>query len=180
PDRSRMSLVRPVLGVWSEWSDLAVDQEWIEDYRRATNDTSVGAIASPVFAVVPVGETLRSVLDTALNVPDDVAGLHGEQDIVVHGPIVAGMHVRSRARTIGVRQRSTGTTVAVQSETRTRDGTLLNEQYWTVFLPGFADESSRGEEPPHFDAPRAEGEPTHVVTCPTSIDQASRYALASG
>lgn len=174
------------LGVWSEPETFAVTRERIADYALATNDPIAahrdGDVAPPVFAIVPVFDSMMMpVIDVA---PMDVFGrvLHGEQDFRFHRPIVPGETLTARARAVGFTGRPKGSTITVHIETRGGTGDLVNEQYLTAYFRNIDAGRTVGEQaPPHRldDAVRA-GEPVAVVAQHVDDDQTFRYAPASG
>lgn len=160
-----------------------VDAERTIAYARATNDPLPahlnGALAPPVFAVVPAWEALVGSLTGV--VPGEMLPMlvHGEQDIHIRRPIVPGMRLSTTARVIGTQVKSSGTTVSAHSVTSTSDGEPVNEQYLVVFIRGWTAEASQGESaPPHAFEP--DGEPDVVKTAVVDKDQTFRYAEASG
>src|SRR5437870_9514904 len=94
------------LGHWEESEPFAVTEERAIAYAKATNDDNPrhlsGELAPPVFAIVPVWESLGpSIFEV---VPGELLmrALHGEQDMHFHRPIEAGMRLVSRAAPVGV------------------------------------------------------------------------------
>lgn len=176
------------LDVWTEPQTFEVLPERITAYAEATNDPIpahlAGEVASPVFAVVPVFD---SMLEPALEVvPMSVfgRGLHGEQDFVFHRPIRAGETLTSRARMTGWEGLPNGTRAAVAIECRDADGELVNVQFCTMFFRG-ADASTGdtvGEQAPNHSSVESvrDTDPVAVVTQHVDEDQTFRYSPASG
>ncbi|MBF6212431.1 MaoC family dehydratase N-terminal domain-containing protein [Nocardia puris] len=174
------------LNTWSDDESFEVTAERIAEYAAATNDPieahRAGAIASPVFAIVPVFEAMMMpVIEVA---PMDIFGrvVHGEQDFHFHRPIRPGDKLVSRARAIGYAARSNGSTITIHIECRAEDGELVNEQYLTAFFRGIDAGKSVGEAaPPHkFDEALREREPLAAVAQHVDDDQTFRYSPASG
>ena len=174
------------LGQWTEGPEFKVEADRTKAYAAATNDANAahvaGVVAPPVFAVVPIWDTMAGAM--AGIVPPEVLMLvvHGEQDMRFHKPIVPGMVLRSKAAPLGVRVKPNGTTVIVKVETHDEAGDLVVEQYMTSFFRGVSDGEGGGEEAP---AHKLEGstkaaEPVAVVTQQLEADQTYRYAEASG
>ena len=173
------------IGTTSDPVAFEVTKERIAAYAAATNDPLAphvaGAIAPPVFAVVPAfqanGVAALSVI------PGELLGalLHGEQDIHFHRPIEAGMNLATTATPIGMRQRSSGVTVVTKTET-TADSEPVVDQYWTTFVRGASGAKDVGDEaPPHrFAEALLEREPDAEVEQTFDADQTYRYAEASG
>jgi acyl dehydratase len=174
------------LGKWTEERRFEVTRERISEYARATNDPIeahlAGDVAPPVFAIVPVFESL---LAPALDVvPPEVLGrvLHGEQDFRFHRTLRPGDAVVARARMTGFEGLPNGTRACVYIETRDEAGELVNEQYVTLFFRGFDDGRRIGElSPDHrFDEALRERGPVLDATQRIDDDQTHRYSQASG
>jgi len=174
------------LGQWVEGPDFTVEADRIIAYAEATNDPipahRAGEIAPPVFAVVPIWETL-AVAMAQITPPEALAFVvHGEQDMHFHRPIRPGMLLRSRAAPIGVAVKPNGTTVVVKVRTTDAEGAPVVDQYMTSFFRGMSDGSGAGEEaPPHkLEAEVRASEPVAKVDQQIDPDQTFRYAKASG
>ena len=93
------------LGQWTEGPEFKVEADRTKAYAAATNDTNpahvAGDVAPPVFAVVPIWDTMAGAM--AGIVPPEVLMLvvHGEQDMRVHQLIIPGSVLRSKAAPIG-------------------------------------------------------------------------------
>src|SRR5262249_14928815 len=105
--------------------------------------------------------------------------VHGEQDIHIHRPIKPGDQLVSTARPIGLHQRSGGTTIVIQSTTRTTAGEPVNEQYLISFLRGVSIDEPGGDQAPDHTF-TAGGDPLRTVTAKVDDNQTFRYAEASG
>ncbi|HET7691234.1 MAG TPA: MaoC/PaaZ C-terminal domain-containing protein [Nocardioidaceae bacterium] len=174
------------LGVWTEPTRFEVTAERIAQYAAATNDPIAphrdGSVANPVFAIVPVFESmLEPVIDV---VPTSLFGLvvHGEQDFVFHRPIKPGDVLVSRGRVLGFEGLPNGTKLLVHLECRDEAGELVNEQYVTSFVRGHDEGRSAGEKAPDhkLDVALREKEPAGVVVAHVDEDQTFRYSEASG
>lgn len=174
------------LGLWTEGPEFSVEAERTQAYAAATNDTIPahvnGEVAPPVFAVVPIWDTMAGAMTGV--VPPEVLMLvvHGEQDMRFHQPIVPGSVLRSKAAPIGVHVKPNGTSVIVKVETHDESGALVVEQYMTSFFRGVSDGEGAGEEaPPHkLDGNAKSAGPVASVTQQLDTDQTYRYAEASG
>lgn len=174
------------LGKWTDRTAFEVTRERLAEYARAVNDPIAahlaGDVANPVFAIVPV---FQSLLEPALEVvPLSVLGrvLHGEQDFRFHRPIVPGETLIARGRMTGWESLPNGTRACVYLETRDASGDLVNEQYVTFFVRGFDDGRKLGElSPGHRLAEELrDREPVAEFTHHIDDDQTFRYAPASG
>ncbi len=178
------------LGQWTEETRYRVDAAHTTAYADATNDRhplhTSGAVAPPLFAVVPVGEHIARALEGMVADEDQRWGLHAEQDMVFHGSIIPGMTLWTRAAPIGVEPKTVGTRVLIKTETREEGGRLLVEQYVTLFFRRrFAGPAAGERAPDHRTAPdakmsaKASGQ---IMTVSDTLDerQTYRYADASG
>ena len=174
------------LGTWTEATRFEVTRERLQEYAAAVNDPIpahlAGDVATPVFAIVPV---FQSLMEPALEVvPLNLIGkiLHGEQDFYFHRAIRPGDVLVSRARMTGWQGLPNGTAACVHLETHTEDDELVNEQFVTFFVRGFDTGDSQGDlAPPHrFDAALRDTAPIGSVEAHVDEDQTYRYAPASG
>ncbi|HYH62476.1 MAG TPA: MaoC family dehydratase N-terminal domain-containing protein, partial [Solirubrobacterales bacterium] len=140
------------IGKSSDPVEFSVEQERIAAYAAATNDPisqhASGELAPPVFSIVPAFQAMGMA---ALSViPHEMLGmiLHGEQDFHFHAPIQPGMELSTVSTPIGMRQRSSGVTVVVRSDTRDAAGELVTEAYSTTFVRGAEGVEDHGEEAP--------------------------------
>ena len=166
--------------------ELTVERERIASYAAATNDPierhASGELAPPVFSIVPQFESMGVA---ALSViPHELLGmiLHGEQDFHFHAPMQPAMKLTTISTPIGMRQRSSGVTVVVRSDTRDAAGELVTEGYSTTFVRGAQGAEDVGEEAPShgFEEHLREREPDFEVAQTFDADQTYRYAEASG
>ncbi|MFJ8913975.1 MaoC/PaaZ C-terminal domain-containing protein [Amycolatopsis sp. NPDC102389] len=174
------------LGKWTDESRFEVTRERLIEYAKATNDPIpahlAGDVASPVFAIVPVFESL---MEPALEVvPVGLFGriVHGEQEFRFHRPIRPGDKLVSRARMTGYEGLPNGTRGTIHLECRTENGDLANEQYVTLFVRGFDTGETRGELGPEhkFDEALRSQAPVAKVNQHVDDDQTYRYAPAAG
>lgn len=174
------------LGIWTAGTRFEVTRERLAEYAAATNDPIpahlAGEVANPVFAVVPVFESL---MEPALEVvPTSLIGkiLHGEQDFRFHRPIRPGDVLVSRARMTGWQGLPNGTAACVQVETRSEGGEPVNEQSVTFFVKGFDNGDTVGElaVDHRFDESLRETGTVAEVKQHVDDDQTYRYAPAAG
>jgi acyl dehydratase len=176
------------IGRWTEEKTFHVTRDRIRSYALAINDTHPrhvnGDIATPMFAVVPAMAAGATRAMDIVALPEtqgyDLRKVHGEQDMFFMKPILPDMALRSRAAPIGVRVRSTGTTVITRSETRDERGDPVNYQYWTVFLRGVFAPANIGDDAPSRELSPDSAHPLATVTYAVDPDQTYRYARASG
>lgn len=185
-EETAMGFALEKLGQWTEGPEFKVEADRTKAYAAATNDTLVahrnGEVAPPVFAVVPIWDTMAGAM--AGVVPPEVLMLvvHGEQDMRFHKPIVPGAVLQSKAAPIGIHVKPNGTSVIVKVETRDESGDLVVEQYMTSFFRGVSEGDSGGEEAPEhkLSAETKATDPVGSVTQTLDTDQTYRYAEASG
>lgn len=172
-----------LLNHWSPDRGFTTTRERIAQYAAATNDTlrghATGDVAPPIFAVVPIWQVLTDVTEGAAAKEVRLRAVHGEQDIHFHAPILPGMDLVSRGMLLGIHVKPSGTTLVAKTETRTVDGTLLNEQFMTGFYRGVQGEKTSGVQAPSHSI-ETTGEPSAEVTYHFDDDQTHRYAEASG
>lgn len=175
------------LNLWCDEERFEVTAERLAEYAAATNDPieahRSGAIASPVFAIVPVFDALMSpAVDV---VPMDIFGriTHGEQDFHFHRPIRPGDRLVSKARVTGWETKSTGALIYIHLTCHDEvSGELVNEQYLSGFFRGVDAGPPVGEAIPVI-APNTEakqGAPIATATAHVDDDQTFRYSPASG
>ena len=174
------------LGTWTDESRFEVTRDRIIGYAEATNDPIpahlAGDVAPPLFAIVPV---FQSLMEPAIEVvPLSMFGriVHGEQDFRFHRPIRPGDVLVSRARAIGYEGLPNGSRLAIHLESRDEAGDVVNEQYVTVFVRGFDTGPAEGELAPghKFDESLRGQAPVAKVAQHVDEDQTFRYGPAAG
>lgn len=174
------------IGTAGEPVRFEVERDRIAAYAAATNDSisqhAAGDLAPPVFSIVPAFQSLAMASISVI--PGELIGaiLHGEQDFHFHRPIEPGMELDTVSTPIGMRQRSSGVTVAVRGETRDASGELVTEQFMTSFVRGATGAEDTGDVAPEhgFDDSLREREPDAEISQTYDPDQTFRYAEASG
>jgi acyl dehydratase len=174
------------LGTWTEPQTFEVTAERIAAYAEATNDPieahRSGELAPPVFAIVPVFNSLLPAVLSVVPVELAMQVLHGEQDFRFQRPIRPGDTLVSRARPVGWVGKENGTGLAVHIESRTRGGEPVNEQWMTAFFRRFDAGGTVGESAPdhRFDESLREHAPVAKVAAHVDDDQTFRYSPAAG
>lgn len=174
------------IGVAGDPVAFSVERERIAAYAAATNDSiaqhAAGELAPPVFSVVPAFQAMG--MASLAVIPHELLGaiLHGEQDFHFHRPIAPGMQLETVATPIGMRQRSSGVTVVVRTDTRDEAGEMVTEAYSTTFVRGAQGADDVGDEAPAhgFEEELRAQEPAAAVEQRFDADQTYRYAEASG
>ena len=141
------------IGEWSEPLEFDIEKERIQAYAAATNDPIAqhvaGEFAPPVFSIVPAFQVSGMAMMSVVPGEYLMRVVHGEQDFRFHAPLLPGTKVTSRARAIGLRQRSSGVTCTVLAETRdAASDELLTEQYLVSFFRGVEGAPDVGDAPP--------------------------------
>lgn len=174
------------LDKWSDEDRFEVTRERIVEYAEATNDPIAahrsGSVAPPVFAIVPVFESLLIPAVEVAPVELIPRVVHGEQDFHFHRPIRPGDKLVSRGKMIGYEGLEKGTRAAIVLECRTEEGELVNEQFVTCFFRGHNAGKRVGElSPGHkFDDALRGQAPTAKVVQHVDHDQTFRYGPAAG
>ncbi|OBH18715.1 dehydratase [Mycolicibacter terrae] len=174
------------LNKWTDEDRFEVTRERIVCYAEATNDPIPahrnGDLAPPVFAIVPVFESLLTPTVEVAPVELIPRVVHGEQDFHFHRPIRPGDRLVSRGKMIGYEGLEKGTRAAVYLECRTEAGELVNEQYVTCFFRGHNVGRRVGDlSPGHkFDDALREQAPVAKVVQHIDHDQTFRYGPAAG
>jgi acyl dehydratase len=175
------------LGEWSDTGRFDVSPQQVAAYAAATNEPPgeypAGAAAPPVFALLPAIDVYPQQVERLFGQTlASMGSVHGEHDLLIDQPVLAGTAVSTRAAVTGVQVKVSGTAVVVQIESRGEHGTLLNTQYAVQFLRGFDAGASAGAQPPAWLARNAarEERPAASTTLKVDPDQARRYAEASG
>lgn len=171
-----MSFDAGALGRYGDESRYTVSEDGLRAYAEATDDVPGG----PVFAIVPVWETIAPA-SRSVAADEGIRRrvVHYEQDMLLHRPIEAGMELVSRAAPVALLARPSGTSLVIRTETRDVSGELVNEQYVTEFFRGVEAAESVGERAPGHKL-EAEGEPLAEIDVAVAVDQSVRYAAASG
>jgi acyl dehydratase len=163
------------LGRAGEPRRYEVTEAALAAYADATDDLPGG----PVFAIVPVWETIAPASRSVASEEARKRVVHYEQDLLLHRPIEAGMTLVSHATPTALLARPNGTSLVIKTDTRTDLDELVNEQYVTEFFRGIEAEQSVGERAPDHKL-EADGDPMAELAYPVADDQTVRYAAASG
>jgi acyl dehydratase len=174
------------LDVWSDEETFEVTRDRLVEYAEATNDPIEahrnGDVANPVFAIVPVFESLLVPAVDVMPVELIPRVVHGEQDFYFHRATKPGDKLVSRGKMTGYEGLDNGTRATIVLECRTEDGELVNEQYVTTFVRGFNAGKKIGElSPSHkFDPALREQAPVAKLVQHFDEDQTFRYGPAAG
>jgi acyl dehydratase len=160
-------------------ASYTVTAEAIQKYAAATNEdnpafTGDQPVAPPAFPIVPAGTGIANAFmdpDLGVNLPLMV---HGEEDHLLHLPIVAGDALRVESSLESVEQKESGETFTIHTSLTNEAGSLAAEVRSLMFIRGTG---SRSRGP-------AEEEPDREIAFESNqkvdVDQTYRYAEASG
>ena len=154
------------LGKWTDPTEFDVTADKIAAYAAATNDPiaehRTGETASPVFAIVPVFESL---MEPALGVvPLELLGkvVHAGHDFRFHRPIRAGDRLVARTKMDGYRGGAKGTVGSGIIKTLGNDGELVNTQVATLFVRGFDAGEAVGDQTFRYSEAAGDPMPIHL------------------
>ena len=181
-----MALATEKLGMTWSGPVEEVDAARARAYAAATNDPNPayasGRLAPPVFGVVPTWRSMSDALTSMVPPEAFLMIVHGEQDMHFHRPLAPGQRLATAAEAFSVRVGRSGTryTMKVLSED-TGTGSLVLEQYVTMFIRGMSEGESAGPDKPDHGFPRgARAQPAATFTVHVDDDQTYRYREASG
>ncbi|MGZ8708164.1 MAG: MaoC/PaaZ C-terminal domain-containing protein [Gaiellaceae bacterium] len=163
-----------------------VTAEAVRAYAEATDDNVPagrdGCITPPVFAILPVWDTIAPASRSVASDEARRRVVHYEQDMILHRPIEVGMRLISRATPVALLARMNGTSLVIRTETETVEGEPVNTQFVTEFFRGVHADVTRGERPPghRLDETARAGARLMEIRYPIADDQTARYAAASG
>lgn len=174
------------IGKWTADTVFEVEKDRLIAYAEATNDPieahRSGLLAPPVFAIVPIFDSLvAAALEVA---PYQLLPrlVHGEQNFRFHRHIVPGDTLVSKAKSIGYQGLENGTRGTVYAETRDAAGELLNEQWVTFFFRKYDVGETVGDLGPEhkFDEALRIGDVAAKLIQHVDDDQTFRYSPAAG
>jgi acyl dehydratase len=171
-----MSFDLDAIGRSGEPCTYEVTADALERYAAATDDVPGG----PVFAILPVWETIAPASRSVASDEARQRVVHYEQDMLLHRPLEAGMTVVSTATPVALLGRPNGTSLVIRTETRTPEGELVNEQFVTEFFRGLEAPATVGERAPAHGLDTNGDAPLGEISYRVAEDQTVRYADASG
>ena len=180
-----MALPSEKLGTRYEARTATIDADRALAYAAATNDSNAaylsGALAPPIFAVVPTWDAMMVALHDVVPAEDQVAMLHAEQDMHFFQPLVPGRPLVTFAEAYSLRSGRMGTRFTMRVVSADESGELVVEQFATMLIRGVEAGEDGGPTPPSHAFPsEAKAAKLASVTVPVDVDQALRYADASG
>ncbi len=172
----RFDLAR--VGSVRESEEFRVNSYRLAQFAAALGDDNpaqaVGRVAPPVFAHIPV---MQSLVEELRAVTDGFI-IHGEHDFHFHRPIEPGQRLFTRSVLQRIAGSKAGVQLVVRAETQTHTGDLVCVQYSGCLVQGAAVPEDRGDPPP--DRPLGEsGKALGEVSIALPDDIAFRYADAA-
>ncbi len=146
-------------------------------YAAATDDPSAayGPVGPPMFHVRPfIGMMLAMAGDDALDI-DMLRLVHGEHDVRFHGALVDGAALHVTGELLSVDQKASGRVYAFALYGDV-EGERVVEGRTSYFVRAASPSPRKGPRP----APPEPPTPSWTAEQPVSLDQATRYAKASG
>lgn len=180
-----MALSLEKIGTRYQPRTATIDAERARAYAAATNDHNPaylsGELAPPVFAVVPTWDAMMLALHDVVSAEEQVAMLHAEQDMHFHGPLAPGRLLVTTAEAYSVRSGRMGTRFTMRVASEDEGGRPVVEQFATMLIRGVEPGGDAGPTPPsHAFPPEAKAAKLASVAGMVDVDQALRYADASG
>ncbi len=180
-----MALPPEKLGTRYEPRSATIDVAAARAYAAATDDPNPaylsGRLAPPVFAVVPTWDAMMVALHDVVPAEDQVAMLHAEQDMHFFQPLVPGRSLVTFAEAYSIRTGRMGTRFTMRVVSADEAGEPVVEQFATMLIRGIEPGGEGGEAPPSHTFPaEAKAAKLASVTSAIDVDQATRYAEASG
>lgn len=130
----------------------------------------------PTFAVIPVGKALLSVIGVEGLEFNPALLLHGEQEIVVHGPIPTAASAVNSARIAGIYDKGKAALVVLETETKDLAGKSLFTNRFSLFLRGEGGFGGASGPKQRLETP--DRTPDAIVESPTLPQQALIYRLS--
>jgi len=164
--------------------DIVIDGDRAAAFAAAIGDPEASHLAGEqaplTYIVVPTFELMVKTLGVATEGVRLAGGVHGEEDIVLHRPLTAGMRLRATGRVHGVRVSPSGTRIAMHLQAGDDEGVAV-EHFWTCFVRGQVMGQSAGPDTPDHQLPEeVRAAPARRVTVDVAPDVTWRYADASG
>jgi len=131
--------------------------------------------------VVPTWDAMMVALHDVVPAGDQVAMLHAEQDMHFFQPLVPGQPLSTWAEAYSLRNSRMGTRFTMRVVSEDQAGDLVVEQFATMLIRGIEPGDDGGASPPaHAFPTEAKAVKAGSAAMPVDLDQAVRYAAASG
>lgn len=165
------------IGFGRDSEEFRTSSHRLAQFARSVDDLNphhiAGAFAPPVFAHVPVMQSMVEVLDKVA----EGFVMHGEHDFVFHAPIVPAQRLFTTSTLSGVRGTRAGLTYVIRSETMDHQGKPVCTQYSTCLVRGEPSDLAQGAFPPARPVPGRTNVFSEIY--PLTTDQTRRYADAA-
>jgi acyl dehydratase len=161
--------------------ETPVDPDRAAAFADALDDRNpaYASMAPPTFVAALTREAMVRVLTTTVPPEGLRGGVHGEQDMRFHRPLVPGTTVSSTIDVRSLRVGPSGSRLTLLIASRDAEGVPVAEQLWTTFFRGADLGDAYGPDLPDHTLP--EGAATLArITIPLAPDQPIRYGRASG
>jgi acyl dehydratase len=164
-----------------------IDADAVYAFAQATNDRNDlyvnGEAVPPVFTatlILPARQTLPRATFAMPDITGWSASVHGEHDMVFHGPLVPGMELEWSSELHSATQTRGGVLASQRYLITGTDGTPLVEHFWSNFFVGGAIGADIGTPAPDHTFPEdSRARPVGSRTIAIDRDQAFRYAGVS-
>ena len=166
--------------------DAVIDADHARAYARATNDLNPAyldeGVVPPVFTVSLILGMLHQA--HAASMPAGAVrgargGVHGEHDLYLHRPLMAGEHVTAKADTYTAQVTPAGCLVSQHFVFTDDAGEAVVEHYWTTFMMGGVLDPAGPPLADHSFPDAARADPLGTYSIHVDDDQSFRYAGAS-
>ncbi|MBL8583043.1 MAG: hypothetical protein JNL61_12575 [Rhizobiaceae bacterium] len=165
------------IGLTRDSEEFRTSTHRFAQFAKSVDDSNpkhlAGAIGSPVFAHIPVMQSMVEVLQRATG----EFILHGEHDFVFHAPMLPGQRWFSQSKLVGAKATRAGVVFIIRSDTRTHDGKPVSTQYSSCLARGLSASGAVGEALPARPATPAGDAVSSRY--PLAADQTRRYADAA-
>jgi acyl dehydratase len=146
-------------------------------------DGDVLAQYAPIAVVTQLWdaqEAARAALAPHAVQRDAAGGVHGEHDVVLHRPIVAGEPLRIWVERHGTRPAGRNALVILRYTIVDTHDDVVAEQWWTTVYLGTTCEATGDAPPAHAFPPEARDSPIGTWAVDVDADMPRRYAEVSG
>ncbi len=162
---------------------VTIEAAHVRQFAEATDDLNPryvrGELASPMFAMRPLIDTLFDALRDPTLGADMLRLVHGEQEMVWHEALQVGEVIVPKAKIASIAQKASGELVTLSQWLERPDGRVAVETTSALFI--------RAKDKPAGDSaeakPRAEpeerGAPSFKLEQPVAADQSLQYAAIS-
>ena len=135
------------------------------------------AIATQIWEAQNAG---RAALVPPEVLASAVGGVHGEHDILLHRPIVAGEPLRTWVEGQGCRPAGRNAMVTLRYTTVDAGDQVVAEQWWSTVFLGTSCDRTGEPSPDHAFPEEARRRPAGTYEVEVDLDMARRYATLSG